>query len=221
MGARWDYFFKPFKKGEYLNPFSVESLKNMKPDPDCGFGSSCDLKFIADERTNPTIKANPDQGFGPHDCDIRILTAEEMENMPERFRVKQPTMVIGKKKAKPKPTSPTEHTEQCIVVDWLRIRGVSFFSVPNGSVIGGRDKWGLIKKLQKEGMTNGAPDLVIIQKAPARPGKFVAVEMKRRSGSKVSDEQRVFLNTMQDAGWIVIIANGARDAILKLQKLGY
>lgn len=111
-----------------------------------------------------------------------------------------------------------ETTEQQIICQWLTWNQISFMSIPNGAVIGGRNKWALIQKLKNEGMLPGAPDLILIERSPE--GYQVAIEMKRKGG-KLSDDQVDVIRRMRIAGWIVIVAEGADDAIVQLKQIGF
>jgi hypothetical protein len=126
-----------------------------------------------------------------------------------------------RKKTRKRPIRPPRETdEQAVLVDYLRLRGLEVFSVPNGAMLGGRNKWGLLAKLRREGMLPGAPDLVLIQRAPAT-GRPVCIEMKRRKTGKVSKNQETVLPLFERAGWHVIVARGAQDALDSLAQLGY
>lgn len=113
-----------------------------------------------------------------------------------------------------------ESWEQAAFVQWLRRKGISFFSVPNGFIAGGRNKWGVLAKMKREGMTNGAPDLVIIPRSP-RLGSHVVVEMKRVRGGKLSDAQVEIIKQMRDCGWVVIVAAGCGNAITEMEAQGF
>ncbi len=113
---------------------------------------------------------------------------------------------------------PLETKEQQALVDTLRIYGVECFSVPNGAIIGGRNRFAQLKKLKREGMLSGAPDLVLMDRLP--DGRPIAVELKRQKGSVVSDAQRVVLLQLVACGWAVVLAKGASDALGQLKKLG-
>lgn len=124
---------------------------------------------------------------------------------------------------------PTEHQEQVLVCDWLRARRVPFFAVPNAQILRGL-KYGhaMLAKLHREGLTEGAPDLVLI-----RPGEEVddygiahvvgpvAVEMKRIKRSTVSPAQKRMHAVLRAEGWIVLVCKGHRDAIAQLEGLGF
>lgn len=121
---------------------------------------------------------------------------------------------------------PTEHQEQIAVCNWLDFRRVVYFAVPNG----GKRNVVVGKKLKAEGVKKGVPDLIILTPPPnamialggARlPCCGAAVEMKRRKGGVVSEEQSGWLATFAFLGWATIVANGADDAIKQLEEWGY
>lgn len=101
----------------------------------------------------------------------------------------------------------TEHAEQVIVVEWLRARGCLVFSVPNGAILGGRNKWALLGKLKKEGLLPGAPDLIVASPVA------IAIEMKRGPNDKPSDEQLEVHDKMRAAGWPVVV--GDSEAVIR------
>lgn len=113
-----------------------------------------------------------------------------------------------------------EGPETAVVVGWLRARRLRFFGVPNGAYLGGRNRYAVVGKLKAEGLLPGAPDLVLIDRAP-RTGQPVALEMKRLSGGRLSSAQKSVIASMEDAGWAVVVGHGALDAISKLHELGY
>lgn len=118
-----------------------------------------------------------------------------------------------------RPTScPSESAEQQILVRVLRKCGVGCFSVPNGAILGGRNKFGLLGKLKAEGMLPGAPDLILADLDGK--GRPIAVEMKRKKGGVVSDDQRKVMGQLAACGWAVVLARGTSDALIQLKKLG-
>jgi hypothetical protein len=112
---------------------------------------------------------------------------------------------------------PTEAGEQKLLVKWLKVRGVPFFSVPNEAAFIAGTSWGLSGQLKAMGLTKGAPDLVLIGMPDRYP---VAVEMKR-PGGRLSQAQRDMHDEMRFHGWAVVVAYGADDAIKQLEKLGF
>ena len=127
---------------------------------------------------------------------------------------------MTRRKIRPALRAPLETSEQRTLVAWMRMRGIRHFAVPNGAILGGRNKWGLLNKLKAEGMLPGAPDLVLIDPAP-RTGEVVCLELKRRKGGKLSKSQEAVLDQLYEAGWHVIVANGAKEAMQALLALGY
>jgi len=115
---------------------------------------------------------------------------------------------------------PSESTEQALLVHWLLSRGIKHFAVPNGAILGGRNRYGAIAKLKREGLLPGAPDIVLIDRAPDT-GDPVAIEMKRSIGSRLSPNQRHVIAFMRLAGWRVVVGYGFTNAMQQLQALGY
>ena len=112
----------------------------------------------------------------------------------------------------------TEHEHQSVVCDWMDARGIKYFAVPNGFVGGGRNRFAGINKLKREGMRNGAPDLVLITLTEdARP---VAVEMKTTEKSSVQSQDQIDIEEeMVCNGWVYILGRGADDAISKIESV--
>ena len=74
------------------------------------------------------------------------------------------------------------------------------------------------------GLSAGFPDLILFQTPPKFPNcKGLVIEMKRakKSASRVSPEQKQWLETLELNGYICMIAYGAAEAIAKLQELEY
>lgn len=116
--------------------------------------------------------------------------------------------------------SPSELSEQMIVVGKLRAAGVLFAAVPNG---GRRDrKEGAL--LKRSGVQAGVPDLLIFDPPPQAPQSAgVALEMKREGSrpSSVSEAQREWLSALEQRGWRPLVGYGAEDALQKLSEAGY
>jgi hypothetical protein len=112
-----------------------------------------------------------------------------------------------------------ESFEQRTVAFWLRKAGIFFCAIPNG---GFRNRFEA-GRMKAEGVTAGAPDILIFDAPPCDPTYFVgvALEMKREKGGVVSDAQRAFMKELDHRGWLSIVANGANDAFEKLTNFGY
>ena len=109
----------------------------------------------------------------------------------------------------------TEHDEQAAFMQWLKLQHprveAMTFAVPNGSVIGGKNKYALIKKLKKEGMKNGVPDLFCLYPHGGKHG--LVIEMKAIKGGRISDEQLGWRDRLVDAGFVCVFCNGCQAAI--------
>lgn len=112
-----------------------------------------------------------------------------------------------------------EHQEQVNLVRWLELKGIGFFAVPNG----GERKMSTAINLKREGVREGAPDLVLTDFAPFI-GKPVAIEMKRKVKAKYSPAQLEMHERMRAQGWVIIAPPSGQSAqyvIQELQKLGF
>lgn len=105
---------------------------------------------------------------------------------------------------------PSEHDEQAGFVQWFRARWprVVIFAIPNG----GKRDIRTAKKLNREGVTPGIPDLYI-------PAWGIWVEMKRQKGGRISADQEVMIQYLEHIGHTVIVGYGALDASEKLLRL--
>jgi hypothetical protein len=115
--------------------------------------------------------------------------------MIRRKSVKKLTLVI--------PTSPSEHSEQVGFVNWFNVQypRVLIFAIPNGE----KRSITVAKRLKAEGVVRGIPDLFI-------PEWRLWVEMKRKTGGRLSTEQKSMINYLQNIGYTIIVGIGAGDA---------
>jgi len=112
---------------------------------------------------------------------------------------------------------PLEHDEQKSVVTWASTMETKFpalkllYAIPNG---GHRHK-ATAARLKAEGVKPGVPDLHL--PVPRNGYHSLYIEMKRRRGGRVSDEQKAWKEALQHEGHRVEICRGfeeARDALL-------
>lgn len=97
-----------------------------------------------------------------------------------------------------KKSVPYERAEQVAVVRNLTRKGFFVYHIPNH------------KKMDKvAGALEGMPDLQVVLK----DRQVIWIEMKRRKGGKVSDEQKKAHKVLKDLGHIVILAKGAKEAV--------
>lgn len=98
---------------------------------------------------------------------------------------------------------PSEHSEQVGMINWFRGRfpGVLIFAIPNGE----KRSLSVAKRLKAEGVTRGVPDLYV-------PMWNLWIEMKRKSGGRLSPEQKQMIDYLKGIGHTVIVGKGAEDA---------
>lgn len=85
---------------------------------------------------------------------------------------------------------PDEHSEQVALVQWLDLKRIDYFAVPNANAMSSLSPTMAIRlmaKLKKEGFKSGVSDIVVLL-----PNKIIFLEMKRQSGGVQSDTQKQF-----------------------------
>ena len=108
-----------------------------------------------------------------------------------------------------KPILPSERQETKAVIEWANYACSKYpyleriFAIPNGQYRPGQ-------RLEV-GVKSGIPDLML----PVRVGKYAGlfIEMKTRTGGKLSKVQKEWISYLNWAGYIAISCNGADMAI--------
>ena len=108
---------------------------------------------------------------------------------------------------------PTEAQEQTAVFQWAEVMQRKWpelallHHIPNGGSRNAREAHNL--KLQ--GVKPGIPDIFL----PVARGGWhgLYIEMKRRQGARLSDEQAKVLNALREQGYCAWVCKGANDAI--------
>ena len=100
-----------------------------------------------------------------------------------------------------------ETYEHVAFADYLRSKGVPFFHVPNDA----KRSVGAALRLKAMGMSSGVPDIFISY--PCGPWHGMFVEMKAKTGGRVSQEQREWIGTLNNLGYFAVVAYGAAEAI--------
>lgn len=103
--------------------------------------------------------------------------------------------------------STSEHAEQAAFVEWLDLKHLRFFAVPNALKVGGVK---LMSYLKAEGLRAGVPDLII----PYRSGGYgsLAIEMKKKGGT-VKPKQKEWHEFLRGQGYQVSVCYSADEAI--------
>lgn len=107
---------------------------------------------------------------------------------------------------------PSEFAEQCTLVEWLRLKKIKFYAIPNGFCANAKEG----AKMKKSGLEVGVPDLCL----PIKRGEYGAMylELKRKVGSYVSAPQQEWLNYLNGAGFYAVACKGADHAIREIEK---
>lgn len=107
------------------------------------------------------------------------------------------------------PREPSEHSLQVKLLDIIEIGkvhpDVTAVAIPNA----GRRSWKTGKKMKAEGMRKGAPDLAILMPE----ARVFWLEMKKRKGGRISDEQLGFGARCKRLGHSYAVANNLADAV--------
>lgn len=90
-----------------------------------------------------------------------------------------------------------------------------FFSVPNGFMAGGNNKYAIVRKHKDEGMQTGVSDILYLQ--PRGEYNCLAIEMKaqdrRNVKSAVSQDQEEFLAAINGNGGMGEVCYGCDEAL--------
>lgn len=102
---------------------------------------------------------------------------------------------------------PTEDVEQQRFVQWLRLKGITHFRVPNETFT---KSWAQKNKNKALGVVSGVPDMFV-----ALPGiGLVGIEMKRIKGGVVSPTQKEWIDRLNTIpGVAAHVAKGCDEAI--------
>lgn len=112
---------------------------------------------------------------------------------------------------------PTEHEEQCTLVQWAGYSVSKYpelellYAIPNGGLRNIR----VAIKLAREGVKRGVPDLHL----PVARGGYhsLYIEMKR-IGGKLSPNQIEIIEKLREQGHMVCVCYGAEQAIEQLER---
>ena len=108
---------------------------------------------------------------------------------------------------------PTEAQEQTAVFNWAAVMERRWpelrllHHIPNGGSRNAREA----HNLRMQGVKAGIPDIFL----PVARGGWhgLYIEMKRRKGGRLSDEQAAMLAALREQGYCAWVCKGANDAI--------
>jgi len=122
---------------------------------------------------------------------------------------------------------PSEDSAQIGLAAWLdslwykpqagEARRLLWCHVPNGGnrspITGAR--------LKLLGTKRGVPDILIFDPPPLSDYVGMAVELKRKSGGRVSEEQAEWILKLHRVGWAAKVCHGFDDAKQAIEDMGY
>lgn len=157
-------------------------------------------------------------------------TLEEFKQKQANYKTQLPAKLPEpiRKAVKQKPFQlkqevPKEDDEQAALAKYLNLlerrhKGFKWFHCPNG---GHRDVR-VAARLKSHGVKRGVPDVIILASPPKFPDAHgVAIELKRRHGGTVSDEQEDWIRHLTARGWYCKVAKGWEEARKWLMSLGF
>jgi hypothetical protein len=149
------------------------------------------------------------------------LRIQRFEEKREKDRKAGEDPPPERKKGKPRSKNPDEWTEaqiQRAVANVLDRLNVCWCHVPNE---GKRNKIAG-NMLRAAGLKSGCPDILVFSRAPNKPNaRGVAIELKRARGGRLSENQKVFLQSLEKCGWYTEVCHGYDAAIMSLEDLGF
>jgi len=115
----------------------------------------------------------------------------------------------------------SEHDQQVTVVQWWDRQypdlSLCLTAYPSGAIVGGRNKFGLIAKMKKEGWRKGICDLFISVPKGGKHGMYIEMKDVKKTLCSVSPEQREHIDLMNSLGYEAIWCAGADIAIAAIK----
>jgi hypothetical protein len=105
-----------------------------------------------------------------------------------------------------------EEKEQMALVEWLLYKKIPFYHIPNG----GSRPIAEASKMVRMGVQSGVPDLCIPVANKYHHGLYI--EMKRRGGGTVSDNQQRWIELLIDNGYCAAVCEGWDAAVALIEQ---
>ncbi|AZO95259.1 VRR-NUC domain-containing protein [Halocella sp. SP3-1] len=131
-------------------------------------------------------------------------------SLPKKYRKKS-----GSKKV----YCPLEEVEQEKLAEYLDWNNYTWFHVPNE----GKFKVQYLAKRARLGVKKGVPDNFICEPVRDKNGMplycGIVIELKRKEGGQTTPEQKAWLKTLEEKGWLTKVCRGADEAIDFLEEI--
>ena len=114
-----------------------------------------------------------------------------------------------------KNTTPLEKEEQINFVEYCKLNNITVISTQNGFKMPKSSfNWaGYSKTLKRMGLAKGFPDLIILARNKSQTHEVLFIEMKRQKGGVLHEEQKEWIQRLDEEGYCVGVAKGCESAI--------
>ena len=118
----------------------------------------------------------------------------------------------------PNNRTPLESQEQITLFQWAELAAVRYpelrlmFHCPNGGFRDAREA----HNLRRQGVKAGVPDIMLPVPRKGYHGLFI--ELKRKKGGRLSEEQKVWLDRLGLQGYRAVCCNGCEAAIAEIKQ---
>ena len=110
--------------------------------------------------------------------------------------------------------TPLEKEEQINFVSYCEMNNITVVHIANEFLSQNyANRFSYIKSMKKQGYRIGFPDLAILAKNKTGTHEVLFIEMKRQKGGRVSDEQKEWIQRLDNEGYCVGVAKGCESAI--------
>lgn len=140
-------------------------------------------------------------------------TEEFDEFIREQYEIKGEVTPVKIMSAKKKSDIPLEKDEQKRLCKWLKENKIGHFATGLGVKLGLDVKY--VASLKSQGHYSGIPDLVVL----LGNGKICFVELKRQKGGVVSEEQKKWIDYLNNNGYPAKVCKGCDEAIEFIEQL--
>lgn len=110
-----------------------------------------------------------------------------------------------------------EHESQAAVFNWFSMAfprlEMFFISYTSGAMLGGKNKYGGINKLKKEGWRSGVPDFAIFVPVGGFHGLFIEMKADKKTDKSLSVDQVKYLTALTSQGYFTARCSGFNEAM--------
>lgn len=112
-------------------------------------------------------------------------------------------------------TCKLEKFEQMEFVAYCNLNNITVISTQNGFKMPKQAfNWAAYSKtLKKMGMSKGFPDLIVLARNKSKTHEVLFIEMKRQKGGVLHEEQKEWIERLDNEGYCVGVAKGCEAAI--------